>query len=28
VVQTRPDRPAFYAQQAETVAGSGTPCVP
>jgi hypothetical protein len=28
VVQTRPDRPAFYAQHAETVAGHGTPCIP
>jgi hypothetical protein len=28
VVQTRPDRPAFYAQHAETVTGSDAPCVP
>src|SRR5512144_2472796 len=28
VVQTRPDRPAFYAQHTETVPGPGAPCVP
>jgi hypothetical protein len=28
VVQTRPDRPAFYAQPAQTVPGPDAPCVP
>src|SRR6516162_5781135 len=28
VVQTRPDRPAFYAQSNEAVTGPAAPCVP